>query len=115
MCQYGQLLSKLVLEYIARFPCNGEVNFNVSHTHIIFNNIKEFFTNQAPVMDEIDGLSMTFEDWRFNLRGSNTEPFLRHNIELRGNVALVKQQLVLIECQIQEYDVPSAYDESLLT
>ena len=39
-------------------------------------------------LDETDGVSLTFEDWRFNLRRSNTEPLVRLNIESRGGGSL---------------------------
>ena len=39
----------------------------------------------------IDGLSMEFDRWRFNLRGSNTEPLVRLNVESRGDVALMQE------------------------
>ena len=54
---------------------------------------------------------MVFKDWRFNIRGSNTEPLLRLNIESRGQLGLVKQQLALLERLIAAYDVPSEYCE----
>jgi phosphomannomutase len=48
-------------------------------------------------VDETDGLSMEFEDWRFNLRMSNTEPLLRLNIESRGDKKVVQEHLNMIE------------------
>ena len=51
---------------------------------------------QAPVIDRTDGLSMDFGVWRFNLRGSNTEPLLRLNVESRGDEALMLQQVDVI-------------------
>ena len=39
-----------------------------------------------------DGLSMEFDDWRFNLRGSNTEPLVRLNVESRADVALMQER-----------------------
>ena len=36
-------------------------------------------------VDRLDGLSLSFPDWRVNLRASNTEPLLRLNIETRGD------------------------------
>ena len=40
-------------------------------------------------LDEMDGVSLSFEDWRFNLRKSNTEPLVRLNIESEGsNISL---------------------------
>ena len=46
-------------------------------------------TESSSVSDETDGLSFEFDDWRFNLRPSNTEPVLRLNVESRGDVALM--------------------------
>ncbi|EIV7401361.1 phosphomannomutase CpsG, partial [Salmonella enterica subsp. enterica serovar Waycross] len=37
-----------------------------------------------------DGLSMSFADWRFNLRSSNTEPVVRLNVESRGDIPLME-------------------------
>jgi phosphomannomutase len=44
------------------------------------------------VVDHTDGLSVEFEQWRFNLRASNTEPLLRLNVESRGDDALLRQK-----------------------
>ena len=48
---------------------------------------------ESPSIDETDGLSMAFAEWRFNLRGSNTEPLLRLNIEVRADAQLVQQKV----------------------
>jgi phosphomannomutase/phosphoglucomutase len=50
-----------------------------------------------PVVDKTDGVSVEFADWRFNLRGSNTEPLLRLNVEARGDVKLMQQRTAEIE------------------
>ena len=47
--------------------------------------------------DETDGLSLSFYNWRFNLRASNTEPLLRLNIEGRGSASLVQEKLAEIK------------------
>ncbi len=47
-------------------------------------------------MDRTDGISMTFADWRFNLRSSNTEPVVRLNVESRGDVPLMEEKTKLI-------------------
>jgi len=44
------------------------------------------------VVENVDGLSMSFESWRFNLRLSNTEPVVRLNVESRGNEALMREK-----------------------
>ena len=50
------------------------------------------YAKQNPAMNKTDGLSMDFGAWRFNLRGSNTEPVLRLNVETRGNKALLEEK-----------------------
>ena len=42
-------------------------------------------------MDETDGISLEFEQWRFNLRSSNTEPVVRLNVESRADKALMQK------------------------
>ena len=41
-------------------------------------------------MNKLDGLSVEYPDWRFNLRISNTEPVIRLNVEARGNARLMQ-------------------------
>jgi phosphomannomutase len=43
--------------------------------------------------DTTDGISLNFENWRFNIRVSNTEPLIRLNIESRGNPHLIQKHL----------------------
>jgi phosphomannomutase len=47
----------------------------------------------ALARDDTDGLSLTFADWRMNLRCSATEPVVRLNVESRGDSALVAEKL----------------------
>ena len=47
-------------------------------------------------MDKTDGISMSFVDWRFNLRSSNTEPVVRLNVESRADTALMEEKTKLI-------------------
>ena len=54
--------------------------------------LKELFAAEALSMDESDGISMTFENWRFNLRKSNTEPLVRLNIETKGDITLLREK-----------------------
>ena len=41
---------------------------------------------------KVDGLSVEFDKWRFNLRMSNTEPVIRLNVETRQDKALLKEK-----------------------
>lgn len=110
----GKRLSQLVGERIATYPCSGEINYRVSNVPQTIERVLQHYTNKAvrpelvegsvgvhvstgstrtdgiaaaeyPVVDRTDGVSVEFADWRFNLRGSNTEPLLRLNVETRAN------------------------------
>ncbi len=54
------------------------------------NRVEQHFSREALAVDRTDGISMTFADWRFNLRSSNTEPVVRLNVESRGDVPLME-------------------------
>jgi phosphomannomutase len=41
----------------------------------------------------MDGVSLSFPDWRFNLRKSNTEPLIPLNVEARGEQASLEQKI----------------------
>lgn len=93
----GKPLSTLVDERIQAYPCSGEINFHVADVKACIAKVREHFAAQQPlVTDTTDGLSMEFADWRFNLRGSNTEPVLRLNVESRRNPALVQEQVNIV-------------------
>ena len=100
LSQTGKPLSALVAERIALFPCSGEINFKVMNVKQSIARIEAHFMPQTPVFDRTDGLSMDFGVWRFNLRGSNTEPLLRLNVESRGDAALVQLKVVEIAALI---------------
>jgi phosphomannomutase len=86
----NQPLSQLVNERITQYPCSGEINFRVANVQQSIDAINDHFRALQPlVIDTTDGLSMEFADWRFNLRGSNTEPVLRLNVETRQNPSLL--------------------------
>ncbi len=93
LSQTGQSLSTLVAERIRLFPCSGEINFKVANVAEAIAKIEQHFMPESIGVDTTDGLSMTFADWRLNLRGSNTEPLLRLNVESRANAILVQQKV----------------------
>lgn len=92
LCTTGKTLSQLIGERMAAYPCSGEINFHVRDVQTSIAKIKEHFLVDEPEIDTTDGLSMSFANWRFNLRGSNTEPVLRLNVESRGDVELMQNK-----------------------
>ncbi|MBK5012056.1 phosphomannomutase/phosphoglucomutase [Pseudomonas sp. S60] len=97
----GKTLAQLVDERIAKFPCSGEINYEVADVKGTIEKILAHYLPQNPTVDRTDGISVEFADWRFSLRGSNTEPLLRLNVESRGNDALVAQNVAQIARLIQ--------------
>lgn len=86
----GKTLSQLVTERQAKFPASGEINRHVSDNKAIIARIEAHYAGQESKVERVDGLSVEFAEWRFNLRGSNTEPVLRLNVESRANPALMQ-------------------------
>ena len=86
-------LSALVGERMRRFPASGEINRHLNgDARSILQRIEQHYQHAALALDHTDGLSMEFADWRFNLRGSNTGPLVRLNVESRGSEALMREK-----------------------
>ncbi|MGF6493636.1 phosphomannomutase/phosphoglucomutase [Luteibacter sp. 621] len=89
VCKTGVSLADMLAERIAAYPCSGEINFRVEDAAGTVSRIVDHYTASAEEIQHVDGVSMSFGGWRFNLRSSNTEPLLRLNVESRGDVALM--------------------------
>jgi phosphomannomutase len=74
----GKKFSELVKEFTRSYE-SGEVNFEVENSQELMDLLKDKY-KEGELLD-IDGVSISFPDWRFNLRTSNTEPLIRLNVE----------------------------------
>lgn len=90
ICKTGKTLSQLVSERMAAFPASGEINRTIADPAALLRKVQETYQASASAMDFTDGLSMVFDNWRFNLRMSNTEPVVRLNVESRADTALME-------------------------
>ncbi|QDC02945.1 phosphomannomutase [Mesorhizobium sp. 8] len=97
-------LRQVVADRIAAFPCSGEINFTVADPADTRKRVADYFSPADPAIDTLDGLGMEFDDWRFNLRASNTEPLLRLNIETRGSRKLLQTKVAELTKLILEAD-----------
>ena len=88
----GRPLSALVAERLARFPVSGEINRRLPDPEEALKRVEDFYRPNALKEEHIDGLSLEFPNWRFNLRPSNTEPVLRLNVETRGDPVLLREK-----------------------
>jgi phosphomannomutase len=86
----GKSLSQLVGERMRLFPASGEINRSVKDANAVSARVQKHYHAAATAVDFTDGLSMEFEQWRFNLRSSNTEPLIRLNVETRADAALLR-------------------------
>ncbi|MGM8888153.1 phosphomannomutase CpsG, partial [Psychrobacter sp. 1U2] len=91
----GKTLSELVTGYIKAYPSSGELNFHLTTNDAptIISAIEDKFSVESPAKSMLDGLSLNFGEWRFNLRASNTEPLIRLNIETRGDEQLLADKI----------------------
>src|SRR4051812_28290755 len=78
-------LAELLHEFRSTYFISGEINSEVADQQAKMQEIKQRFSDAE--ITELDGISVDYEDWHFNVRPSNTEPLLRLNLE-----SLVSQQ-----------------------
>jgi phosphomannomutase len=84
LSQSRQSLGTCVQARMKAFPSSGEINFQVKDAQLAINKVLDFCAQNAISIDRTDGVSLSFRDWRFNLRSSNTEPLVRLNIETKN-------------------------------
>ena len=86
----GKSLSQLSNERMRAYPISGEINSVVEDPDAAIGRVEKQFSGGHH--DYIDGLSVAFDDFRFNIRKSNTEALLRLNVESRGDTLLLKEK-----------------------
>lgn len=90
LCSCGKTLSELIGAMEAAFPCSGEINRKVADSKAVLEKLEKKYKDGKT--DKLDGISIEFPDWRFNLRASNTEPVIRLNVETRGDRNLLQEK-----------------------
>ncbi|MEK7598344.1 MAG: phosphomannomutase/phosphoglucomutase [Patescibacteria group bacterium] len=96
-CDNGMIPLALMLEFLStqnrtlseimnemfwqKYFVSGEINNEVTDVQAVLAKAKEKYDDG--VLNEIDGVSIDYPAWRFNLRGSNTEPVIRLNVEAK--------------------------------
>ena len=90
MSRTGISLSEMLAERIKCFPVSGEINRLVDDPDAVIARIEDFYSDRPCKRDYTDGLSISCDAYRFNVRKSNTEPLLRLNVESRGDQALME-------------------------
>lgn len=78
MTREKKTLSEIVEELRRSFE-SGEINFKVTNAPEVLSTLKEKYKDGE--LDSLDGVAITYPNWRFNVRAANTEPLLRLNVE----------------------------------
>lgn len=103
LMQQSKSIGALVSSAREAYPCSGELNYVVSTPEVVMAKIDDYYRAQALEMDDIDGISIRLENARINVRRSNTENYLRINIEAEKNTEIVSVLQTQIESILQPY------------
>jgi phosphomannomutase len=77
----GRRLSELLAPFRERYFLTGEINTPVADVEAKLHELEERYAALGARVGRLDGISVDFDDWHFNVRPSNTEPLLRLNLE----------------------------------
>ena len=91
LCVTGRTLSSLVEERMEMFPCSGEINRKVEDSAAVMAKVESKYAASGKA-DKLDGLTVDYDKWRFNVRISNTEPVVRLNVETRADKKLLAEK-----------------------
>ncbi|MFA6676138.1 MAG: phosphomannomutase/phosphoglucomutase [Bacteroidales bacterium] len=104
MKRRGRTISQLISE-ISKYANSGEINFKIEKKQEAMTAVYNYFMNQAKpnkVMD-FDGYRLEFNDWWFNIRPSNTEPYLRFLCEATSQ-ELLEQKIAETKKVLTEFE-----------
>lgn len=103
LARSDKTLGELVSDARHLYPCSGELNYVVGVPLVVIEALADYFKDQAISIDYIDGLSVRLPKARVNIRSSNTENYLRINIESENDVVLVTKLKTEIEAILAPY------------
>ncbi len=93
LTETGKKLSELVAE-VKKYFHSGEINSTVKDAPAIVAKLKEKYKDGT--LTELDGIKISYPDWWFNVRSSNTEPLLRLNLEARTEAMMIEKRNELL-------------------
>lgn len=94
MSHSGKKLSEIAAEFDI-YPLSGEINSEVLDQKGKLSEIKKAYSDGK--ISELDGISVEYDEWRFNVRPSNTEPQLRLNVEAKDKAVMIKKRDELLK------------------
>ena len=102
IAEKGKSLANLIAERAEAFPCSGEINRTISDPKSLIIAVEASYGHGSRRIEYVDGLSIDLDDWRFNLRMSNTEPVVRLNVESRGDRDLMERKTAELLAMIDQ-------------
>jgi phosphomannomutase len=90
-------LSEILAPYRERFFLTGEINTPVTDVPLKLQELKERYTAAGGRISHLDGISVDFDDWHFNVRPSNTEPLVRLNLEALSEELMLERRDEVLE------------------
>jgi phosphomannomutase len=97
LSERGQSLSELLAPFRERYFITGEINTPVADVALKLQELKERYTDEGGRVSHLDGISVDFDGWHFNVRPSNTEPLLRLNLEALGRETMERRRDEVLE------------------
>ena len=86
----GKRFSELLAPLRARYHISGEINSRVADVPGVLARLEERF--EGGRIQKMDGINVDYDDWHFNVRGSNTEPLIRLNLEAYAKEAMERRR-----------------------
>ena len=93
----GAKLSEILAPFREQYFITGEINTPVADVPLKLQEIKEHYAAQGGTISHLDGISVDFDDWHFNVRPSNTEPLVRLNLEALSHAKMIAKRDELLE------------------
>ncbi|MFZ2153734.1 MAG: phosphomannomutase/phosphoglucomutase [Candidatus Moraniibacteriota bacterium] len=94
-------LSEIMHEmFLDKYFVSGEINTQVAEVKRVIEKATEIYSEGAVKIDTTDGISIDFADWRFNFRGSNTEPVIRLNVEAKSRELMEEKTAELLKLAV---------------
>ncbi len=84
--------SEILAPLRSAYHLTGEINTPVADVALVLQELKERYTAEGARISHLDGLSVEFDDWHFNVRPSNTEPLLRLNLEALSHALMEERR-----------------------
>jgi phosphomannomutase len=88
----GRKLSQVLESFRSRYFITGEINTPVADVALKLQELKERYAAEGGSITHLDGISVDFDDWHFNVRPSNTEPLLRLNLEALSEATMAEKR-----------------------